>query len=357
MQIRLDVTTLCAPRPSGVGVYVRQLWAALARRSDVDLRGLWNPSRLVKGRHRYLPPEIAAAADPRWPLLASRSVRRAGALVHGPDFRLPDWSPGPRVVSIHDLASFLPDTMPPDFAALARARVIRLDGAHGPDAVLTGSRAVAVELVERLPALAGRIHAIPYGCDHLSDTRSGSRPDGPPYFLFVGNVERRKNVAGIVAAFNLVAAERPEIRLVVVGKPGFGAAEIEEKLAASPARDRIERRTWVETDQLPGLYAGAHGLVFPTWYEGFGFPILEAMGHGCPVITTSNGTMAEVAGGAALLVDPARPEDIAGAMDRLLDDETLHADLAARGRAHARTFTWDRCAEETAAVYATVLGR
>jgi len=260
------------------------------------------------------------------------------------------------VVTIHDLASFHADYMPADFAAMAQRRLEQLGRAGRPDAVIAGTRAVADELADRMPRLAGRIHVTPYGCDHLAEPDTSAVTDGPPFFLFVGNVEKRKNVAGLVRAFELLADDQPEVRLLVVGKPGYGGQEIEAQMASSPVADRMDRRTWLIPDELAAIYAAARGLVFPTWYEGFGFPILEAMWHGCPVITSHNGAMAEVAGEAALLVDPARAEDIAEAMGRLLDDDTLSAELAERGRRHARTFTWDRCAEQTAAVYAGVLG-
>ncbi|RKZ14612.1 hypothetical protein DRQ50_08730, partial [bacterium] len=107
-------------------MYVRHLWAALARRPDLHLTGLWNPSRLGKGRYRHLPPEIACAAHPRWPLISRWSARRSGALVHGPDFRVPAWRDVPRVVTIHDLASFHADYMPADFAAMSQRRLEQL---------------------------------------------------------------------------------------------------------------------------------------------------------------------------------------------------------------------------------------
>ena len=119
--------------------------------------------------------------------------------------------------------------------------------------------------------------------------------------------------------------------------------------------DRIDQRAWLSPEQLPDIYAGACGLVFPTWYEGFGFPILEAMWHGCPVITSRGGAMGEVADQAALLVDPGADEEIAAAMERLLEDRLLRQDLVERGRAHAHTFTWGGCAEATAAVYGAAL--
>lgn len=356
MELRLDVTSLCAPRPSGVGVYVRHLWSALARRPDVGLQGLWNPSRLSGGKHRHLPAEVAAHSAPRWPLLSRMAAGRDGAVVHGPDFRVPDWSRIPRVVTVHDLASFHGDTMPRDFAAMIRARIEGLARLEGPLAVITPTAAVAEELADRVPALAGRVHAVHHGCDHVEAPAAPPQDGAPPYFLFVGNVEKRKNVGGLVEAFTRLAAEQKEPRLVIAGKPGFGGEGIEAELAASPAAPRVERRPWLEPGALPALYAGACALVFPTWYEGFGFPIVEAMRCGCPVITSDRGAMAEVAGDAALLVDPADPDAVAGAMERLLLDDTLHADLVGRGRRRAAAFTWDRCAAESVSAYASIAG-
>jgi glycosyltransferase involved in cell wall biosynthesis len=269
---------------------------------------------------------------------------------------VPDWPRVPRVVTVHDLAAFHADTMPRDFAVMIRARIEQLARLEGPLAVITPTAAMGDELAERVPALAGRIHPVPHGCDHVAPPPAPVAAAAPPYFLFVGNVEKRKNVGGLVAAFGRCAARHAEARLVIAGKPGFGGEGIERAVAASPAADRIDRRPWLAPDALPALYAGARGLVFPTWYEGFGFPIVEAMRCGCPVITSDRGAMAEVAGDAALLVDPADTEAVAAAMGRLLTDESLHADLVARGRRRSADFTWDRCAQETLTACAAVAG-
>ena len=354
MRVVMDVTSLCSPRPTGVGVYVQHLFNALTSRLDLDLRGTWSFTRMRGGRHRNLPPDILRLSSARWPVAAHLETLVSGALVHGPDFRVPRWSGVRRVVTVHDLAAFQPDYLPNDHARKLRRRIEGL-AKNPPHAVIMPSYAMADEMAGRFPDLADRIHAVHHGCDHLPPAATNCPATDPPYFLFVGNVERRKNVSGLVRSFELLAARIPDVRLVIVGKSGHGGGEIARKIAGSPVNDRIDQRAWLSPQQLPDIYAGACGLVFPTWYEGFGFPILEAMWHGCPVITSKGGAMGEVADQAAMLVDPGADEEIAAAMEHLLEDRLLRQDLVERGRVHAHTFTWDSCAEATAAVYGAAM--
>jgi glycosyltransferase involved in cell wall biosynthesis len=176
--------------------------------------------------------------------------------------------------------------------------------------------------------------------------------DDRPYVLFVGTVEPRKNLAGLTQAMALLAGRG--VDLALVGPDGWNedlAAHIDVLHSAGV---RVHRLGFQPPDALPAIYAGAAAFCFPSLREGFGMPVLEAMACGAPVVTSAGTATAEVVGDAGLLIAPTAPADIALALERILDDPALAADLRARGRERAATFTWERTAALTAAAYAEV---
>jgi glycosyltransferase involved in cell wall biosynthesis len=160
-----------------------------------------------------------------------------------------------------------------------------------------------------------------------------------PYVLYVGAIEPRKNLATLLDAWKSM---RTDAELVIAGPEGWGSPE-------TLARIRAEATYlgYVPEAHLPGLIAGASAFVYPSLYEGFGFPVVQAMAAGAPVVTSNTSCLPEIAGDAGLLVDPRSPSEIAGAIARLLDSESLRADLAARGRERAQLFKWETCAART----------
>jgi glycosyltransferase involved in cell wall biosynthesis len=154
----------------------------------------------------------------------------------------------------------------------------------------------------------------------------------------------------VIEAFAAVAQAHPDLQLVLAGKRGWLSAPIERQISALGLEQRVRLTDYLPDDDLAPLLAGARAFVFPSLYEGFGMPVLEAMASGTPVITSTTSALPEVAGSAALLVDPHDTAAIAVAMRRLLEDDLLHARLRASGIAHAATFSWERCARATLAV-------
>ncbi|HET9672264.1 MAG TPA: glycosyltransferase family 1 protein, partial [Actinomycetota bacterium] len=175
----------------------------------------------------------------------------------------------------------------------------------------------------------------------------------PPYVLFVGTVEPRKNVVGLIRAFRKIAAEVPHT-LVIAGPAGWGTS-LGRELADPPGR--IEPVGAVSPQRLDALYRSADCLCYPSRYEGFGLPVLEAMLRGVPVVASTTPAVAETAGDAALLVDPTDEGAIADAVERVLTDRVLADDLRAKGRERTASFSWDRTAAATVEVYRSVAGR
>jgi len=174
-----------------------------------------------------------------------------------------------------------------------------------------------------------------------------SARDDEKMILYVGRLEYKKNVARMVEAFSLAAARMPGLRLVLAGSPGYGYADVRLAIERSPVRDRIVTPGWVDRAECQRLFAAATVLLFPTLGEGFGLPILEAMAAGVPVITSRGGAHEEVAGGAALLVDPTDPRVISEAIERVLGDRNLRVSLVRRGQQRVTEFTWEAAAQQT----------
>jgi glycosyltransferase involved in cell wall biosynthesis len=237
-----------------------------------------------------------------------------------------------------------------------------------PAAAKRSHRVIAVsahtrdDLVAHLRLDPARIDVVPNGLGlaaHASPTPAAelrARLDigERPMILTVSAKRPHKNLLRLLGALALLPAPRPV--LVMPGYPTRHEAELRERSIALGLADDVRLLAWVDDADLEGLYALADAFVFPSLYEGFGLPVLEAMARGIPVASSNRASLPEVAGGAALLFDPEREEEIAAAIDRLLRDRDEADRLRAAGRERAAQFTWERTAELTAANYARAVG-
>lgn len=176
------------------------------------------------------------------------------------------------------------------------------------------------------------------------------------YLVFVGTIEPRKNLTRLLHAFEALQTEGLSDALVVVGKRGWLYGDFFAQLERSPARRAVILAGYVPDEDLPAVYGGAQAMAFPSLYEGFGLPILEAMACGTPVACSGTSSLPEVAGDAAVMFEPTRTEAIVDALRRLLSDPELQRELRRRGLERAASFSWQRVAAETEAVYGSVLG-
>jgi glycosyltransferase involved in cell wall biosynthesis len=225
----------------------------------------------------------------------------------------------------------------------------------------TSSTFVAGEIEELFgPGLrdAGRIVVVPLGVPHLEGDAVlapavSARLDGASYVLAIGTLEPRKNLPRLVAAFGAVAARQPDVRLVIAGKDGEDRPAVDAAVDALPSdiRRRVVLTGAVDAPTRRALLRDAAVVAYPSLYEGFGFPVLEAMASAVPVVAARAGAIPEVAGDAALLVEPTDVDALADAMERALIDEELSTQLVARGRARAREYSWSRTAAALDAVY------
>ena len=358
--VALTVEQLWQPTPGGSGTYIRELGRELVHLTDVVG---------ISARHGDPPPggplphPVAASHLPRpvlydaWSRLRRPRPPRAAAradVLHATTWAIPG-TRQPLVVTVHDLA-FLrnPAHFTPRGNAFFRrawrtvqreARVVVVpSGTTADDCEAAGLDAERIAVVPhgvRVPALDASAVAA------FRAARGLTRP----YILWVGTLEPRKNLRVLLAAYAQVARATDDLDLVIGGPRGWGRAdaEVHAALTALPA-DRVHTIGAMTFDELHEAYAGARAFCFPSTWEGFGMPVLESMAHGVPVVTSSGTSMAEVAEGAALLVDPAGADGWADALLHAAGDG--HDDLAARGTARAARSTWSAAAALTLDVYA-----
>lgn len=362
-RVVVDATAVPAS-PSGAGRYVLELVAALAAADEVSLGVV--SRRGDQDRWRWLAPDAAlAAAAPGWrparlaweQLAMSKVARRLGADVyHGPHYTMPERLSRPVVVTIHDLTFFdHPEWHEPSKQRFFR-RATRVAAARAA-ALVCVSKTTADRLQALLPP-NGLVHVIPHGVDH-DRYRPARSPDaaaagGVPYIGFVGTLEPRKDIPTLVRAFDGVADRHPDIRLRIAGHAGWGARAVNEAVAASRHRHRIDLLGYLPEDDVPAFLRSAAAVAYPSLAEGFGLPALEAMACGAPLVTTSGTAMEEVVGDGALLVSPSSPGELADALCSILDDAAETEHRRARGLAIAARYTWQASAAAHADVYRSV---
>lgn len=226
--------------------------------------------------------------------------------------------------------------------------------------ILTPSESVRQEILKLFKSEPSKVRVIPNAYDkemfhQIEDKEKVSavlKKYGlsPPYFLSISRLEEKKNTVGIVEAFNHFRDKRYEIgdnySLVLLGKPGYGFARVKKAVEESDYRDDIILAGWVETEDVPYLLAGASAFIFPSFYEGFGIPVLEAMACGTPVIAANRASLPEVAQDAAILVDPYKPAEIAQALAEIVSSPHLKEELVQRGREKVKEYGWEQTGRE-----------
>jgi len=364
--VAIDVTPLLGAR-SGIGNAVGEILAALrelepaqpvvpytlslrARRLRGDAPA---GTRFVPWPARVLLRSWARADTPR----IDRWLEPA-TVVHATNYLVPP-SRLPTLVSIYD-CSFVrfPELCTPEVRALVP--IVRRAIARGVT-VHTSSEFVANEIDELFgPGLAsaGRLVVIPLGTPELGDVACMPAAltraiGGFPFVVAISTLEPRKNLPRLVRAFATLAHDHPDLRLVLAGRDGPDRPAVDDAIARLPstARDRVVLAGHVDDAARRALLDTASVLAYPSIYEGFGFPLLEAMSAGVPVVAARAGSIPEVAGDAALLVEPTDERALAAAIDRVLTDDATRTDLVARGRERLAVFSWPKTARALAACY------
>ncbi len=352
---------------TGVGEYVHELARALVRTAAPSGAGTEALFLFSSSWADRLDPAVipgATAVDCRWPVrLLNYAWHRwewppieliASTFGARPDRRFdvvqslhPLLMPArhaAQLVTVHDL-DFLdhPERTSAeirrDYPTLARTHARRADR------VITVSRFTAAEIERRLDVPAERISVCSPGAP---DWQPRENEPSPGYVLFLGTLERRKNVGALVEAWGRLAAARPDFpRLVLAGRLAEGSKEWLNRLNAAPFADRVDLPGYIAPGDRRALMAGAGVLVMPSFMEGFGIPALEAMTLGVPVIVSNRGALPEVVADAGVIFDPDDPAALAAALGRVIDDAGLRREMVQRGRTRAAAYSWDQTAART----------
>lgn len=358
LRIGVDVSML-SEQPTGIGRYTYEIlsrsvskgheWFLYSHRPLVI--GDWTHKN-VHLRTSHMPKRILRML---WmqtvvPFLASRDNLD---LFWSPAHRLPSFLPHnmAKVVTIHDLVwKYAGDTMRPLnkwLDATLMPKAVRI-----ADKVITVSNHTANDLLKEMPYAEGKIFPISLGVSNLKSASKLSSLESigvdKPYFLFVGTLEPRKNLVGLIEAYSKLPKEvRSSALLVIVGGKGWGGVDIVSIASMFGVQDSIQVLGYVTDAQIATLYTFAIFLAMPSFYEGFGLPLLEAMSRGTPVLTSNCASMPEVAGDAGLLVDPHDVGSISKALYTMLIDKTLLKNLRDKSIINAQRFSWDLAVQKT----------
>jgi glycosyltransferase involved in cell wall biosynthesis len=369
LKIAIDYTAAARQR-AGIGRYTRSLVGALARHDTVNRYRLYVPRDARYLEPRALPENFSLATAPlnerymvamwqraRIPLPVEL-VTGACDVFYSPDFVLPPTRARRKILTVHDLSfKRVPETAVPNLKWYLEGAVPR--AVRRADLILADSNATRGDLIELFDASPDRVRTLYSGYDalfrpvtdvqELERVRSAYRLE-KPFILNVGTIEPRKNLARLIEAFSRLPHKR-ELELVIAGGRGWmydAIYDAPQKFGVSAA---VRFLDFVPDADLPALYAQAELVAYPSLYEGFGLPVLEAMACGAAVVTSNNSSLPEVAGDAALMVDARDTEAIAWAMQRFIHDRTWRAIMQKKGLNQATKFSWDKSAQELCRIF------
>ena len=347
---------------SGIGRYTTGLVRAIAARGDVEIVQLLAKEGAAPVADAIFLRANAHPFTPEGGLELGRVARLTACdVTHCLHFPTPFPARHPLVVTLHDLTPLMvPGTMQA-FPHGLGYRIWNRRASRVADRIITPSHFTATDVERLFPAAAGKVRVTPEAADDLTTGPLAPMPEdlgafaGERYALSMGNTKPHKDLPTLLRAFESVASVRPGLSLLLAGTdvPGYAASV----LGDSPAVSRVHFTGRVDDAVLRRLYADAAVFAFPSRYEGFGLPPLEAMGMGTPVVCADATSLPEVVGDAALLVPVGDADALARGLASVLDDGAVAARLVAAGRARAASFSWENTARDTLAVYREVLAR
>lgn len=376
LKVYFNAGPLLSPR-TGIGQYCFRLMSEIEKMQDVEphffYAGMWsdkllaqppvssNTTKKLKLAIGKLVPNLAYELQQRRRGKSFRAgIEQSGpGIYHEPNFLLFK-TKLPSVVTVHDLSILrYPETHPKERVAFMSKRIGK--SILRADRIVTDSEYIRQEIIDqfKIPSekvvsvlLAASDNFSPVEGDQLASGLAQFGLQAGQYILAVGTLEPRKNLTTAIRAYaSLPDAIRTEIPFVIAGMNGWRTEGLDQEISALIQNGQIRRLGYVPDDALPTLYSGARVFVYPSLYEGFGLPPLEAMACGVPVIVSNRSSLPEVVGDVGLKVDALDIDGLAAAMLSVIENDELAVSLGQRGIERASTFSWRRCAEETLGVY------
>jgi glycosyltransferase involved in cell wall biosynthesis len=352
---------------SGIGTYLMSLLTQLASiESEFNFEVICREPDLLS----HLPPDRFRFVGAKAPIYSLREQReiahlaRGAPLLHCPHYNIPCLHRGRMVVTIHDLSHLVCREFLPNRLAYWYARFMLARTTKQATRIVTDSQYSRKSIQETFDVPDERVRVIypglPHGMNPDESPVDRSRVEAlkvrRPYILFVGILKQHKNVQGLLRAFSLVPVDkRRPFQLVIVGKKDSFYPRLSELTRKSSLEEQVVFTGAVTTEELRALYADATLLVLPSLNEGFGYPVLEAMAFGVPVVVSNTSSLPEVAGPAGVLVDPRDPRSIANGIERVLSDDDLRQTLSQRGWEQAQLFSARKFALDHLEVYRAAL--
>jgi glycosyltransferase involved in cell wall biosynthesis len=384
-KVVIDATPV-APKPSGVGFYVANLIDALNNLQVGEnfelgiafqpglkkwLRGDWNfPDCLQRYSQRHFFPLPVRISN----VLLASDVNRVTSyfekyfgypnIVHGTNYSVYPCNKSYKAINLYDLTFIKYPQYTNSVVETYTEKVKRC--LQWTDLVLTISESTKQDIIKYLEVDANKIHVTPlasrYYANFISDEKSEELSNqvqydfSQPYLLFVSTIEPRKNITAIISAFNYLKQKyKIPHNLVLIGRKGWHYEPIFTAIENSPCKNHIHHLDYLSDELVALFYAKADVFVYPSHYEGFGLPVLEAMTLGTPVVTSNSSSLPEVAGDAALLINPDEPMHLAEAILKLISDSQLRQEFIDKGKERAKLFSWERTAKETLKAYRSII--
>ena len=384
-KVVIDATPV-APKPSGVGFYVANLINALDNLQAGEnfelgiafqpglkkwLRGDWSfPDCLQRYSQRHFFPLPVRISN----ILLASDVNRVTSyfekffgspnLVHGTNYSVYPCNKSYKAINLYDLTFIKYPQYTNSVVETYTEKVKRC--LQWTDLVLTISESTKQDIIKYLQVDANKIHVTPlasrYDPNFISDEKSEELSNqvqydfSQPYLLFVSTIEPRKNITAIISAFNYLKQKyKIPHNLVLIGRKGWHYSPILTAIENSPWKNQIHHLDYLSDELVALFYAKADVFVYPSHYEGFGLPVLEAMTLGTPVVSSNTSSLPEVAGDAALLINPDEPMQLAEAILKLISDSQLRQEFINKGKERAKLFSWERTAKETLKAYRSII--
>jgi len=385
LKILIDATPI-SPKPSGVGFYVASLIQALSilqSQEDFQLGIAYQPGlkNWLRGEGEFpdylklypelyflpLPIRLSNLILDNFPSLLPFYFERhldSPNIVHGTNYNVYPYKKSIKIMSLYDI-SFIKYPQYTNSVVKTYARRVK-HCLQWTDLIITISESSKNDIIKYLHVPPDHIYVTPlasrYYPNYLSpETReqlklSVNYDFSKPYILFVSTIEPRKNIINLISAYNSLKEKyKIEHQLVLIGRKGWHYEPIFAAIESSPWRSQIHHLDYLSDELVALFYSKAEAFVYPSYYEGFGLPVLEAMTLGAPVITSNTSSLPEVAGDAALFVNPDNPMDLVDAILQIISDSNLRRELIEKGHERAKLFSWERTARETLKAYKSLV--